>query len=35
MIAHSMVYMPIRKEVKGYIMDPLALHNFNQVSLEK
>ncbi|MCX8713029.1 ABC transporter substrate-binding protein [Gilliamella sp. B3464] len=35
MIAHSMVYMPIRKEVKGYIMDPLALHNFNQVALEK
>lgn len=35
MIAHSMVYMPISKKVKGYIMDPLALHNFNQVSLEK
>ncbi|RKS85235.1 dipeptide transport system substrate-binding protein [Orbus hercynius] len=35
MIAHSMVYMPIRKNVKGYIMDPLSLHNFNQVSLEK
>lgn len=35
MIAHSMVYMPVRKEVKGYIMDPLALHNFNQVSIEK
>lgn len=35
MIAHSAVYMPVRKEVKGYIMDPLALHNFNQVSVEK
>lgn len=35
LIAHSRVYMPVRKEVKGYIMDPLALHNFNQVSIEK
>ena len=35
MIAHSMVYMPVRKEVKNYIMDPLALHYFNQVSIEK
>lgn len=35
MIAHSIVYMPVRKEVKGYIMDPLALHNFNEVSIEK
>ncbi|MCO6539130.1 MAG: ABC transporter substrate-binding protein [Gilliamella sp.] len=35
MIAHSMVYMPLRKEVKGYIMAPLSLHNFNQVTLEK
>lgn len=35
MIAHSMVYMPLRKEVKGYIMAPLSLHDFNQVTLEK
>ena len=35
LIAHSMVYIPVRKEVKGYIMDPLSLHNFNQVSIEK
>ena len=33
MIAHSMVYMPVRKEVKGYIMDPLSRHIFNQVEL--
>lgn len=35
MIAHSTVYMPMRKEVEGYIMDPLGTHNFNQVSLEE
>ncbi|XKM14122.1 ABC transporter substrate-binding protein [Orbaceae bacterium ac157xtp] len=35
LIAHSMVYMPVRKEVKGFIMDPLGLHNFNEVSIEK
>lgn len=35
MIAHSTVYMPVRKEVQGYILDPLALHYFNQVSIKK
>ncbi|QIQ20853.1 ABC transporter substrate-binding protein [Zophobihabitans entericus] len=34
MIAHSMVYMPVRKDVQGYIMDPLALHNFNRVTMK-
>ena len=33
-IAHSTVYMPIRKEVKNYIIDPLGTHNFNQVDIE-
>lgn len=35
MIAHSKVYMPVRKEVKGYIMDPLAEHHFENVSIQK
>lgn len=34
-VAHSTVYMPMRKEVKGYVMDPLGLHHFDQVELEK
>lgn len=33
MIAHSKVFMLVRKEVKGYIVDPLAFHNFNQVEM--
>ncbi|AHG20389.1 peptide ABC transporter substrate-binding protein [Chania multitudinisentens RB-25] len=33
-IAHSTVYMPVRKEVKGYIVDPLSLHHFENVSLD-
>lgn len=33
MIAHSKVFIPVRKEVKGYIVDPLSLHNFNQVEI--
>lgn len=33
-IAHSTVYEPVRKEVKGYIVDPLGKHNFENVSLE-
>lgn len=34
MIAHSTVYMPVRKEVQGYIVDPLALHYFDNVTLK-
>jgi len=34
-IAHSVVFEPVRKEVKGYIIDPLGGHHFKQVSLEK
>lgn len=33
-IAHSTVYMPVRKEVINYIIDPLGTHNFNQVDIE-
>lgn len=33
-IAHSTVYMPVRKEVVNYIIDPLGTHNFNQVDIE-
>lgn len=32
-IAHSIVFMPMRKEVKGYIMDPLGGHVFYPVDL--
>ncbi|RUM51497.1 MAG: ABC transporter substrate-binding protein, partial [Marinomonas sp.] len=34
-VAHSVVYEPIRKEVKGYKIDPLGGHYFYNVSLEK
>lgn len=32
-VAHSTVYFPIRKEVKGYVMSPFSLHNFYNVDL--
>jgi dipeptide transport system substrate-binding protein len=32
-IAHSIVFMPMRKEVKGYIMDPLGGHVFYPVDI--
>ncbi|MCC8379999.1 dipeptide ABC transporter periplasmic-binding protein DppA [Xenorhabdus sp. PB30.3] len=34
LIAHSTVYEPIRKEVKGYVVDPLGKHLFYNVDLE-
>ena len=34
-IGNSIVYEIARKEVKGYIQDPLGLHHFNTVSLGK
>lgn len=34
LVAHSTVYEPIRKEVKDYVVDPLGLHHFEEVSLE-
>ena len=32
-IAHSVVFMPMRPEVEGYVMDPLGGHYFNAVGL--
>ncbi|PTL86486.1 MAG: ABC transporter substrate-binding protein [Candidatus Liberibacter europaeus] len=32
-IAHSTVYVPIRKEVIGYVMDPLGHNNFKTVDI--
>ena len=34
-IAHSTVYMPMRKEVVNYTIDPLGTHNFYQVDVEE
>ena len=33
-IAHSMVFMPMRKEVVGYKIDPFGLHKFYGVDLQ-
>jgi len=32
-IAHSLVVMPIRKEVRGYVLDPFGRQNFARVDL--
>jgi dipeptide transport system substrate-binding protein len=32
-IAHSKVFMPMRKEVSGYVMDPLGIHRFDNVDV--
>ncbi|GAA3910019.1 ABC transporter substrate-binding protein [Gibbsiella dentisursi] len=34
LVAHSTVYEPVRKEVKGYVVDPLGKHHFENVSLD-
>ncbi len=34
-VAHSTVFEPVRKEVKGYVVDPLGKHHFDNVSIEK
>ncbi|RME18097.1 MAG: ABC transporter substrate-binding protein [Alphaproteobacteria bacterium] len=34
-IAHSVVFMPMRPEVKGYVMHPLGGHIFTEVSIEE
>lgn len=34
-IAHSTVFEPVRKEVKGYVVDPLGKHHFENVDIEK
>ena len=33
-IAHSVVFMPMRKEVRGYKIDPFGGHVFYGVSLK-
>ncbi|AUG98899.1 ABC transporter substrate-binding protein [Prodigiosinella confusarubida] len=33
-VAHSTVYEPIRKNVKGYVIEPRGIHSFNHVSLD-
>jgi len=33
MIAHSIIYEPVRKEVQGYEVDPFGKHVFKQVSI--
>ncbi len=32
-IAHSVVYMPMRKEVHGFVIDPLGGHYFDGVDI--
>ncbi|HHY51406.1 MAG TPA: ABC transporter substrate-binding protein [Alphaproteobacteria bacterium] len=32
-IAHSKVFMPMRKEVSGFVMDPLGIHRFDGVDI--
>ncbi len=32
-IAHSLVFMPMRKSVQGYVMNPFAIHEFASVSI--
>ncbi|MDP1148314.1 hypothetical protein Q6256_28505, partial [Klebsiella pneumoniae] len=32
--AHSTVYAPVRKEVKGYVVDPLGKPHVDNVSVE-
>lgn len=34
-VAHATVYMPMRKEVQNYTMDPLGAHNFQYVEIKK
>jgi dipeptide transport system substrate-binding protein len=34
LIAHSVVFMPMRKEVTGYKMSPFGRHQFDAVDLQ-
>ncbi len=34
LIAHSVTFQPLRKEVEGYVMSPLGGHLFDQVDLK-
>jgi dipeptide transport system substrate-binding protein len=33
-IAHSIVFVPVRKEVVGFKIDPLGIHRFYGVDLQ-
>src|SRR4051812_39140303 len=33
-LVHSVVYMPMSKKVAGYVIDPLGMHNFENVGLK-
>ncbi|GKW38668.1 dipeptide ABC transporter periplasmic-binding protein DppA [Pectobacterium carotovorum] len=33
-VAHSTVYEPVRKNVKGYVVQPRGVHSFNNVTLD-
>jgi len=34
LIAHSIAYQPMRNNVTGYVMSPLAIHDFSRVDLQ-
>jgi dipeptide transport system substrate-binding protein len=34
LIAHSVVYLPMRANVTGYTMSPLGAHDFRTVDLQ-
>jgi dipeptide transport system substrate-binding protein len=34
LVAHSIVFMPLSKDVVGYTMSPLGRHDFSTVSLK-
>ena len=34
LIAHSVTFQPMRREVTGFVMSPLGAHSFDQVDLQ-
>ena len=34
LIAHSITYQPLRREVTGFVMSPFGAHLFDQVDLQ-
>ena len=35
LIAHSVAFQPMRREVTGYVMSPMGRHDFAQVDLQQ
>jgi dipeptide transport system substrate-binding protein len=33
-IVHSLTFIPMSKKVDGYVIDPLGIHNFENVGLK-